>query len=121
MKYYKAKEFIKNAAKNEDSSYEISKHVMYTAYYALKHNIPEEELDSYIDSVIEKTHKKLYSCGCQCYLISPLGNKVSAYEGGGDYVKSAKLAFMDCVKKYYEDLYLYNSTEEEASNDGKTA
>jgi hypothetical protein len=121
MKYYKAKEFIKNAAKNEDSSYEISKHVMYTAYYALKHNIPEEELDSYIDSVIEKTHKKLYSCGCQCYLISPLGNKVRVYEGGGDYIEVAKRAFKDCVKKYYEDLYLYNSTEEEASNDGKTA
>jgi len=121
MKYYKAKEFVKNEQKRDDYSYEISKHVINTAYYALKHNIPEEELDSYIDSVIEKTHKKLYSCGCQCSVDTPLGKHISKYEGGGECVEYAKRAFKDCVKKYYEDLYLYNSTETDDSNDGKAA
>ena len=119
MKYYKAKEFIKNAGKEDDYSYNIGKHVMYTAYYALKHNIPEEELDSYIDSVIEKTHKKLYSCGCQCYIISPLGNKISRYEGGGECLHYSEEAFKKCVKSFYQDLYLYN--EDDGANDGKTA
>ena len=111
MKYYKAKEFVKNEQKKEQSSYMISKHVMNTAYYAIKHGLNEEELDKYISSVIEDTHKKLNSCGCQCSIDSPLGKRISRFEGGGDWIKYAESAFKECVKAYYEDLYLYNQDE----------
>ena len=121
MKYYKAKAFVMDAQKKDDYSYRISKHVINTAYYALKHNIPEEELDSYIDSVTEKTHKKLYNCGCYCILDTPLGRHISRYEGGGECVEWAKKAFKSCVKDYYYDLCLYNSEENEDSTDGKEA
>lgn len=117
--YYKAKEFIKEAEKFESSSYDLSKHVMYTAYYALKHDIPESELDSYIDKVIEQTHKKLFSCGCQCYIDTPLGKHISTYEGGGAYIRCAETKFKDAVKTYYTDLCLYNESEEDGINDGE--
>ena len=113
--YYKAKEIVKKSQEEYEESYEIGKHVINTAYYALKHNIKEEELDSYIDSVIDKTHKKLISCGCQCYIFTPLGTKIGEFEGGGWYVDRAKSLFKKCVKKYYEDLYLYNSEDNESN------
>ena len=119
MKYYKAKELIKTIETSKDCSYEINKHVIYTAYYALKHNIPEEEFGTYLNSVIEKTHKKLYCCGCQCDITSPLGKRISAYEGGGDCIKYAECEFKDCVRLYYNDLCIYNSTEDDGVNDGK--
>ena len=120
MKYYKAKEFVKKVNKETvDYSYEINKHVVNTAYYALKHNIPEEEFTSYLDSVVEKTHKKLYNCGCQCSIDTPLGKHISTWYGGGDDLKGAEREFRDCVYTYYKDLCLYNSTEEDGINDGK--
>ena len=57
--YYKAKEFVLNQTKESDASYEIGNHIIFTAYYALKHEIPEEEFDAYLDKVVDKTHKKL--------------------------------------------------------------
>ena len=116
--YYKAKELVKTAnEKMIDCSYEINKHVINTAYYALKHGIEEENFESYLDSVVEKTHKKLYNCGCQCSITTPLGNHIKEYEGGGDCYNWAMRAFKGAVKQYYEDLYLYNESEDE--NDGK--
>lgn len=111
--YYKAKEFIKEVEKLERTSYDLSKHVMYTAYYALKHDIPESELDSYINKVIEQTHKKLFSCGCRCYIDTPFGNTIKKFEGGGACVEKAKRKFKDAVKEYYTDLCLYNEDDGE--------
>lgn len=119
--YYKAKEFVLNQLKSiDDYSYEINKHVINTAYYAIKHGISEEDFDVYLDKVIEKTHKKLFSCGCQCSFNTPLGKHISYYDGGGDCLRYAQSSFKKAVKAYYEDLYLYN--EEDGSdeiNDGR--
>ena len=111
--YYKAKEFVLNQTKVSDASYEMNNHVAFTAYYALKHGISEEDFDAYLDKVVEKTHKKLFNCGCQVSMETPLGNHISKYEGGGDCIRYAKSKFKEAVKLYYEDLYLYNETEEE--------
>ena len=62
--YYKAKEFVKNEQKQEGSSFAIGKHVMNTAYYALKHNLEEDAFNAYLEFIIEKTNKKLRSHGC---------------------------------------------------------
>lgn len=105
--YYKAKEFVKNGQKIEECSYEIGKHVMNTAYYALKHNLEGDAFDAYLDSIVKKTNKKLRSCGCQCHIDGPLG-RIRACEGGGDWLRYAEDAFKKCVKQYYEDLRLYN-------------
>ena len=116
--YYKAKEYVLNQLKErgKDASYEISNHVIYTAYYAVKHNLTGEDFENYLNDITEKTHKKLYNCGCQLYgLVTPLGTKLRGYESGGEWVDSAKKAFKEAVKQYYEDLYLYNSDE----GDGK--
>lgn len=118
--YYKAKEYVLNQLKEQgkNSSYEITNHVIYTAYYAVKHNLTGEEFEKYLDDVTEKAHKKLYNCGCQIYgLFTPLNaeTRIRGYESGGDCVDSAKKAFKNAVKTYYEDLYLYNSDE----GDGK--
>ena len=115
--YYKAKEFVLNQTKESDASYEMNNHVVFTAYYALKHGISEEDFDAYLDKVVEKTHKKLFNCGCQVSIESPLGNHISKYEGGGDMINYAAAAFRKVVKSYYDDLYLYN--EENNEEDGK--
>lgn len=118
--YYKAKEFVLNQLKNTvDYSYEINKHVINTAYYAVKHDLTGEDFDKYLDDITEKTHKKLYCCGCQCSIDTPLGKRISEYEGGGYWSDRAREKFKFAVKKYYEDLYLYNSSEEDGINDGK--
>jgi len=112
--YIKAKELVKKINKEWiDYSYELNKHVVNTAYYALKHNIAEEEFDKYLDSVVKSTRKKLYSCGCQCHLDTPLGKRIREYEGGGDYVSAAISAFKRAVKAYYNDLWLYNESDGE--------
>lgn len=117
--YYKAKTFVLNQLKSiDDYSYEINKHVINTAYYAIKHNLNEEEFEAYLDKIVEKTHKKLFSCGCQCSLNTPLEKHISYYEGGGDYLRDAQNSFKKAVKIYYEDLYLYNESEEYGINDG---
>lgn len=117
--YYKAKEFILNQTKESNVSYEISNHVIFTAYYALKHRIPEEEFETYLDKVVEKTHKKLFNCGCQVSIATPLENLISYFEGGGDCLKYAIGDFKEAVKKYYEDLYLYNESEDDEIYDGR--
>lgn len=119
--YYKAKEFVLNQLKErgKDASYEIGNHVIYTAYYAIKHDIGYEDMDAYIDSVIEKTNKKLWNCGCQCSLVDALGNKESYWEGGGDCIRYAKEAFRKAVSSYYAALKLYNEAEEDGINDEK--
>lgn len=111
--YYKAKEFILNQTKEGDASYQMNNHVVFTAYYALKHNISEDEFETYLDKVVEKTHKKLFNCGCQVSILTPLEKWVSSYEGGGDMINYAAAAFIKAVKLYYEDLCLYNEIEDE--------
>ena len=118
--YYKAKEFVLNQLKSiDDYSYEINKHVINTAYYAIKHNLNEEEFEAYLDKIIEKTHKKLWNCGCQCSFVDALGNKESYYEGGGECIHYAKEAFRKAVSSYYAALKLYNESEEDGINDGR--
>lgn len=117
--YYKAKEFVLNQTKESDASYEIGNHIIFTAYYALKHRIPEEEFDAYLDKVVEKTHKKLFNCGCQFSIKTALGTPISKYEGGGDCIKYSERVFKDAVKYYYNDLKNYNDSEEDGLNDGK--
>ena len=109
--YYKAKEFVKNEQKRVECSCEIGKHVMNTAYYALKHNLEGDAFNAYLDSIVEKTHKKLYNCGCQCSIISPLGKRISAYDGGGDCIKYAEKTFKECVNCYYTALCVYNEDD----------
>lgn len=115
--YYKAKEFVLTQlkSKKDDWSHEISKHVISTAYYAVKHNLTDVEFVTYLEDVTKKTHKKLFCCGCQCSLDTPLGQHISYYEGGGDCLRYAENKFQMAVKKYYEDLNLYN---EEDGTDG---
>lgn len=116
--YYKAKEFVLNQLKSiDDYSYEINGHVIHTAYYAVKHNLTDTEFVTYLEEVTKKTHKKLFSCGCQCSLDTPLGKHISYYTGGGDWLRSAENNFQMAVREYYNDLYLYN---EEDGSDGKT-
>ena len=110
--YYKAKEFVLNQTKDADCSFEINNHVAFTAYYALKHKIPEEEFEEYLDKVVKNTYKKLFNCGCQCNIVSALGNDITCYEGGGDCVRYAGGEFKKAVRAYYKDLCLYNEDEE---------
>jgi len=114
--YYKAKELVLNQTKESDASYMISNHIIFTAYYALKHGI-EENFESYLDSVVEKTHKKLFNCGCQYSLDLPLGEHISKYEGGGGMYDYAVARFKEAVRRYYNELCIYNEMEE--ANDGK--
>lgn len=111
--YYKAKEFVLNQTKESDASYEMNNHIVFTAYYALKHGISEEDFDAYLDKVVEKTHKKLFNCGCQVSIITPLENHLSKYEGGGDMINYAAAKFREAVKFYYYDLLIYNEKDEE--------
>ena len=109
--YYKAKEFVKTQQEKEEYSYRISKHVISVAYYALKHNLDEEQFNAYLEDICRKSYKKLYNCGCQCYLTGPLGGSIKGYEGGGECVAHAISLFKKCVKAYYEELCLYNDAE----------
>lgn len=116
--YYKAKEFVLNQLKSmDDYSYEINKHVIYTAYYALKHNLSDVDFVTYLENVTKKTYKKLFNCGCQCSIVTPLKKQLSYFEGGGTYVRTAENKFQTAVKQYYNDLYLYN---EDGEASGKT-
>lgn len=115
--YYKAKEFVLNQTKESDASYEINNHVIFIAYYAIKHNISSEEFEDYLNKVVEKTHKKLFNCGCQCSITTPLGNIISKYEGGGDCLRYSVEKFKEAIKMYYTDLYLYNESEEDGINE----
>ena len=113
--YYKAKEYVMNVLneRGKDVSYEIGNHIIYTAYYAVKHNLTGEEFDKYLDEVTENTNKKLYNCGCQYSLVTPLGKEMRKFESGGYWIEDAKHAFKKAVKEYYDDLYLYNSEEDD--------
>ena len=115
--YYKAKEFVLNQLKErgKDISYEIGNHIIYTAYYVVKHNLNQEEFKEYLNDITEKTNKKLFNCGCQCSIDTALGNRISKYEGGGYWIEDAKRKFKEAVKLYYNDLCLYNESEEDGT------